>query len=185
MTKVTAVGLDLAKTVFQVHGADRDGRPVVREKLRRGQVIPFFADLAPCLIGMKACAGAHYWARELQGLGHEVRLIPPQYVKPFVKTNKNDASDAEAICEALMRPTMRIDMRAFPLYLARGTLPNTPSHRIWITTKQKIPRPVFRPHLLFNEILAAPNCNAQNFGCREISNLARNTIRVVSSGSLN
>ena len=107
MTKVTAVGLDLAKTVFQVHGADRDGRPVVREKLRRGQVIPFFADLAPCLIGMKACAGAHYWARELQGLGHEVRLIPPQYVKPFVKTNKNDASDAEAICEALMRPTMR------------------------------------------------------------------------------
>ena len=107
MTEVTTVGLDLAKSVFQVHGADRDGRPVVRKKLRRGQVIPFFAGLAPCLIGMEACAGAHYWARELQGLGHEVRQIPPQYVKPFVKTNKNDASDAEAICEALSRPTMR------------------------------------------------------------------------------
>ena len=79
----------------------------MRKKLRRGQVIPFFADLAPCLIGMEACASAHYWARELQSLGHEVRLIPPQYVKPFVKTNKNDAADAEAICEALVRPTMR------------------------------------------------------------------------------
>jgi transposase len=107
MTKVTTVGLDLAKSVFQVHGADQDGRPVVRKKLRRAQVIPFFAALAPCLIGMEACASAHHWARELQALGHEVRLIPPQYVKPFVKTNKNDAADAEAICEALIRPTMR------------------------------------------------------------------------------
>ena len=107
MTKVTTVGLDLAKSVFQVHGADQDGRPVLRKKLRRAQVIPFFADLAPCLIGMEACGSAHYWARELQALGHEVRLIPPQYVKPFVKTNKNDAVDAEAICEALVRPTMR------------------------------------------------------------------------------
>jgi transposase len=107
MTEVTTVGLDLAKSVFQVHGADRDGRPVVRKKLRRGQVLVFFAGLSPCLIGLEACASAHYWARELQALGHEVRLIPPQYVKPFVKTNKNDASDAEAICEALIRPTMR------------------------------------------------------------------------------
>jgi transposase len=79
----------------------------VRKKLRRGQVLGFFAELSPCLIGLEACASAHYWARELQALGHEVRLIPPQYVKPFVKTNKNDASDAEAICEALIRPTMR------------------------------------------------------------------------------
>jgi len=79
----------------------------MRKKLRRAQVIPFFADLPPCLIGMEACASAHYWARELRALGHEVRLIPPQYVKPFVKTNKNDAVDAEAICEALLRPTMR------------------------------------------------------------------------------
>jgi len=107
MTKVTTVGLDLAKSVFQVHGADAQGRPIMRKKLRRAQVIAFFADLPPCLIGMEACASAHYGARELRALGHEVRLIPPQYVKPFVKTNKNDAVDAEAICEALLRPTMR------------------------------------------------------------------------------
>jgi len=107
MRKITTVGLDLAKSVFQVHGADSDGRPVVRKKLRRGQVLGFFAGLSPCLLGLEACASAHYWARELHALGHDVRLIPPQYVKPFVKTNKNDASDAEAICEALVRPTMR------------------------------------------------------------------------------
>ena len=107
MTEITTIGLDLAKTIFQVHGADQDGRPVMRKKLRRGQVLGFFAGLPSCLIGLEACASAHYWARELQRLGHAVRLIPPQYVKPFVKTNKNDASDAEAICEALMRPTMR------------------------------------------------------------------------------
>ena len=107
MTEITTVGLDLAKSVFQVHAADRGGTPVVRKKLRRGQVLVFFAGLPPCLIGLEACASAHHWARELQALGHEVRLIPPQYVKPFVKTNKNDASDAEAICEALIRPTMR------------------------------------------------------------------------------
>ncbi len=107
MTKVTTIGLDLAKRVFQVHGADGDGRPVLRKKLRRAKLLPFFADLPPCLIGMEACASAHHWARELQALGHEVRLIPPQYVRPFVKTNKNDAADAEAICEAVGRPTMR------------------------------------------------------------------------------
>jgi transposase len=107
MTEVTTVGLDLAKSVFQVHGADSDGRPVVRKKLRRGQVLVFFAGLSPCLVGLEACASGHHWARELQALGHDVRMIPPQYVRPFVKTNKNDASDAEAICEALVRPTMR------------------------------------------------------------------------------
>ena len=107
MEEITTVGLDLAKSVFQVHGSDQDGRPVVRKKLRRGQMIGFFAKLPACVVGMEACGSAHYWARELQALGHEVRLIPPQYVKPFVKTNKNDASDAEAICEAMMRPTMR------------------------------------------------------------------------------
>ena len=107
MSKTTTVGFDLAKSVFQVHGSDREGRPVVRRKLRRKQVLEFFAALSPCLVGLEACASAHHWARELQALGHEVRLIPPQYVRPFVKTNKNDASDAEAICEALMRPTMR------------------------------------------------------------------------------
>ena len=104
---ITTIGFDLAKTVFQVHGADGEGRAVLRRKLRRGKVLAFFAGLPSCLVGMEACAGAHYWARELQALGHEVRLIPPQYVRPFVKTNKNDAADAEAICEAVTRPTMR------------------------------------------------------------------------------
>jgi transposase len=106
MRDITTVGLDLAKTVFQVHGADGEGRPMLRRKMRRGQVLKFFAGLSPCLVGLEACASAHYWAREIGALGHEVRLIPPQYVRPFVKTNKNDAADAEAICEALVRPTM-------------------------------------------------------------------------------
>ena len=104
---ITTIGFDLAKTVFQVHGADAKGRPALRRKLRRGKVLAFFAGLPSCLVGMEACASAHYWAREIQALGHEVRLIPPQYVRPFVKTNKNDAADAEAICEAVTRPTMR------------------------------------------------------------------------------
>ena len=107
MTEIMTIGLDLAKTVFQVHGADGEGRPVLRKRLRRGQVLGFFTQLPACLVGLEACASAHYWARELQALGHKVRLIPPQYVKPFVKTNKNDAADAEAICEAVLRPTMR------------------------------------------------------------------------------
>ena len=104
---ITTIGFDLAKTVFQVHGADGEGRVVLRRKLRRGKVLAFFAGLPSCLVGMEACASAHYWARKLQALGHKVRLIPPQYVRPFVKTNKNDAADAEAICEAVTRPTMR------------------------------------------------------------------------------
>ena len=104
---ITTIGFDLAKTVFQVHGADGEGRAVLRRKLRRGKVLAFFAGLPSCLVGMEACASAHYWAREIQALGHEVRLIPPQYVRPFVKTNKNDAADGEAICEAVTRPTMR------------------------------------------------------------------------------
>ena len=107
MSEITTIGLDLAKSVFQVHGADRDGRPVMRKTLRRAQVLGFFADLPACVVGMEACGSAHHWARELRALGHRVRLIPPQYVRPFVKTNKNDAADAEAICEAVTRPTMR------------------------------------------------------------------------------
>ena len=87
---ITTIGFDLAKTVFQVHGADGEGRVVLRRKLRRGKVLALFAGLPSCLVGMEACASAHYWAREIQALGHEVRLIPPQYVRPFVKTNKND-----------------------------------------------------------------------------------------------
>ena len=107
MVEITTVGLDLAKSWFQVHGADAQGRPVLRKKLARGKVLEFFANLPPCLVGMAACASAHHWARELSKLGHEVRLMPPQYVKPYVKTNKHDAADAEAICEAVTRPTMR------------------------------------------------------------------------------
>ncbi len=107
MMEVSMIGVDLAKNVFHVHGTDAVGRPVLRKKLRRAQLLPFFSGLAPARIGVEAGAAAHHWARELQGLGHDVRLIPPQYVKPFVKTNKNDAVDAEAICEALARPTMR------------------------------------------------------------------------------
>ena len=105
--KVSTVGLDIAKNVFQVHGVDDEGCVVIRRQLRRRQVIKFFTRLPPCLIGMEACATAHHWARELRKLGHEVRLMPARYVKPYVKRNKNDAADAEAICEAVTRPTMR------------------------------------------------------------------------------
>ena len=95
------VGLDLAKSVFQVHGVDVAGQVVVRRRLARSQVLQFFAKLPACIIGMEACSSAHHWARELAQLGHEVKLIPPQYVKPYVKRNKTDAADAEAICEAV------------------------------------------------------------------------------------
>ncbi len=105
--KLKAIGFDLAKTVFQVHGVDEQDRPELRRQLKRSQVLEFFARLEPCLIGMEACAGAHYWGRKLAALGHTVRLIAPKYVKAYVKTNKNDARDAEAICEALLRPSMR------------------------------------------------------------------------------
>ena len=107
MEQPTTIGIDLAKTVFQVHGVDAAGAAVVKRKLRRGQVLEVFARLDPCLVGMEACAGAHYWARELTALGHEVRIMPPSHVKPYVKRGKTDAADAEAICEAVTRPTMR------------------------------------------------------------------------------
>jgi len=105
--EITTIGLDLAKRVFQVHGIDAEDNVVVRKALRRGQVLPFFAKLAPCLVGIEACGTSHHWARELIKLGHEVRLMPPAYVKPYVKRGKTDAADAEAICEAVTRPTMR------------------------------------------------------------------------------
>ncbi|MDP2779811.1 IS110 family transposase [Devosia sp.] len=101
------MGLDLAKRVFQVHAVDASGDVVVRKALRRSQVLPFFTKLPPCLIGIEACGTSHHWARELTRLGHEVRMMPPAYVKPYVKRGKNDAVDAEAICEAVTRPTMR------------------------------------------------------------------------------
>lgn len=105
--QITTVGLDLAKSVFQVHAVDASGGVVVRKTLRRSQVLPFFTRVPPCLIGIEACGTSHHWARELTKLGHEVRIMPPAYVKPYVKRSKNDAVDAEAICEAVTRPTMR------------------------------------------------------------------------------
>ena len=107
MSEVTTIGLDLAKNVFQVHGVDAKGNVVIRKQLRRRQVMAFFGKLEPCLVGMEACASCHYWARELGALGHEVRIMPAHYVKPYVKRNKNDAADAAAICEAVTRPSMR------------------------------------------------------------------------------
>ncbi len=107
MRNVKTIGLDIAKNVFQVHGVDAEGTAVVRQRLTRGRMLKFFAKLPPCLIGIEACATSHYWARELVALGHDVKLMPAQYVKPYVKRGKNDAADAEAICEAVTRPTMR------------------------------------------------------------------------------
>lgn len=105
--QITTIGLDLAKNVFQIHGVDAEGREQVRRRLRRGELLRFFEKLSPCLVGMEACAGAHHWARQIAAFGHEVRLMPPAYVKPYVRRQKNDMADAAAICEAVGRPSMR------------------------------------------------------------------------------
>lgn len=105
--QITAIGIDLAKNVFQVHGVDTAGKTCLRKQVKRDQMANFFANLSPCLIGMEACGSAHFWARKLKTMGHTVKLMAPQFVKPYVKTNKNDAADAEAICEAVRRPNMR------------------------------------------------------------------------------
>jgi transposase len=105
--KVTTIGIDVAKSVFQVHGIEEHGKVVLRRQLRRGQLLLFFSRLRPCLMGMEACASSHYWARKLAALGHTVRLMAPQFVKPYRKNDKNDGNDAEAICEAVQRPSMR------------------------------------------------------------------------------
>ena len=105
MNEVITIGVDLAKNVFQVHGVDAEGAVVFRRQLRRGRVLPFFKKQPPCLVGMEACATSHHWGREIEALGHRVRLMAPRYVKPYVKRNKNDMADAEAICEAVTRPT--------------------------------------------------------------------------------
>ena len=107
MQTVSTIGLDIAKSVFQVHGVDADGLVVIRRQLKRRYVLAFFEKLPPCLVGIEACASSHYWSRELQALGHTVRLMPPAYVKPYVKRQKNDMADAEAICEAVTRANMR------------------------------------------------------------------------------
>lgn len=105
--KITTIGIDLAKNVFQIHGVDEQGKAVLKKQLKREQMAPYFANLEPCLIGMEACGSSHFWARKLQSFGHTVKQMAPQFVKPYVKTNKNDAADAEAICEAVRRPNMR------------------------------------------------------------------------------
>ena len=107
MQSVTTIGLDIAKSVFQVHGIDAKGKVVIRQQLRRSRVLGFFKKLSPCVVGIEACASSHHWSRQLQALGHTVRLMPPAYVKPYVKRQKNDSADAEAICEAVQRPSMR------------------------------------------------------------------------------
>lgn len=105
--KITTIGIDLAKSVYQIHGVDERGKVAVRKQLKRAEMATYFANREPCLIGMEACGSAHHWARKLEGFGHTVKLMAPQFVKPYVKTNKNDMADAEAICEAVSRPNMR------------------------------------------------------------------------------
>jgi transposase len=107
MVEVAVIGLDIAKSVFQVHGVDGAGGVVIQRKLTRGRLLPFFEALPRCLLGIEACATAHHWGRQLREMGHDVRLMPPGYVKAYVKRQKNDMADAEAICEAVTRPTMR------------------------------------------------------------------------------
>src|SRR5260370_1466986 len=107
MQAVTTIGLDIAKSVFQVHGVDAEGNVIIRRRLKRRYIVAFFQKLPPCLVGIEACASSHHWSRELHALGHTVRLMPPAYVKPYVKRHKNDAADAEAICEAVTRANMR------------------------------------------------------------------------------
>src|SRR5215213_2316127 len=154
MEEVSTIGLDLAKSVFQVHGIDAAGRVVVRRQLRRGEVLGFFARLRPCLVGMEVCATAHHWGRELIKLGHTVKLMPPAYVKPYVKRGKTDAADAEAIAEAVTRPTMRfvavksMDQQAVLMLhkvrdllvrqrtmLIKGEAPYVIASRCWISTR--------------------------------------------------
>lgn len=107
MSKISVLGIDLAKNVFQLHGVDEKGKTVLQKRLSRNKLAEFICNISPCLIGMEACGGAHYWARKFERFGHKVKLMSPQYVKPYVKTNKNDMNDAEAICEAVTRPSMR------------------------------------------------------------------------------
>ena len=131
--QVTTIGLDIAKRLFQVHAVDSAGAVVVCKKLRRSELLAFFARLSPCLIGVEACATAHHWARELTTLGHQVRLVPPSYVKAYVKRGKNDAADAEAICEAVTRPNMRFVLvksteQQSVLVLHRARIAGAPAH---------------------------------------------------------
>ena len=132
---ITVIGLDLAKSVFQVHGINAEGEVVVRRKLSRSRVLAYFNQLDPCLVGMEACATAHYWGRELKALGHEVKLMPPQFVKPYLKSQKNDMRDAEAICEAVTRPTMRFVPIKTPDQQALLALHGVRDHWVRLSTR--------------------------------------------------
>jgi transposase len=152
MSEITTIGLDLAKHVFQVHGIDAQGTTVLRKRLRREQVLAFFSRIPRCVVGLEACATAHYWARELGALGHEVRLMPAQYVKAY---NKHDAADAEAICEAVGRPTMRFvpvktaeQQATALLHRGREQLANKTARIAWaVMLRQKEYQPRERPPL--------------------------------------
>ena len=127
MQVVRTVGLDIAKSIFQVHGVDGAGQVVIRRQLKRRYVLAFFQKLPACLVGIEACASSHYWSRELKALGHTVKLMPPAYVKPYVKRQKNDATDAEAICEAVTRANMRFVATKTPEQQSGLTLPHAAS----------------------------------------------------------
>ena len=142
MQTITTIGLDIAKSVFQVHGVDANGNVILRRQLKRRYVLAFFQKLPPCLVGIEACASSHHWSRELQALGHTVRLMPPAYVKPYVKRQKNDAADAEAICEAVTRPNMRFvrDQDARATELPDATSHPAPVHPAADRGNQRDPR---------------------------------------------
>jgi transposase len=149
MQAVTTIGLDIAKSVFQVHGIDAAGNVIIRCQLKRRYVLAFFQKLPPCFVGIAACATSHHWSRELKALGHTVRLMPPVYVKPYVKRHKNDAADAEAICEAVTRTSMRFAETKTPeqqsclmLHRTRHLFnPHVPLHRRMGTIFGESPQP--------------------------------------------
>ena len=146
MKAVKTVGLDIAKSVFQVHGVDAAGEVVIRRQLKRRHVLAYFEKLTPCLVGIEACATSHHWSRELQTLGHTVRLMPPSYVKPYVKRRKNDETDAETICEAVNRTNMRfVATKTFKAAELSGASSHPASvHLPADLSDQCDPRPAFR-----------------------------------------
>jgi transposase len=156
MQAVKTIGLDIAKSIFQVHGVVADGQVVIRRQLKRRHVLTFFQKLAPCLVGMEACATSHHWSRELQALGHTVRLMPPAYVKPYVKRQKNDATDAEAICEAVTRANMRFVATKTPEQQSGLVLHRT--RHLFIRQQTAVINAI-RAHLAEFGIVAPVGCN--------------------------
>lgn len=177
MTEIAIVGLDLANRVFQVHGATAAGGVAIRKKLSRAQVLAFFADLPPCVVAMEACATAHYWAREIGALGHTVRLVPPAYVKPFVKRQKNDAADAEAIAEAASRPTMRFVEPKSPRQQARAMVFRT---RDLFVRQRTQTINALRAHLAEHGLIAAQGLSnlagIQRRFCRKLQQGVQNSL---------